>query len=684
MRRTATAPRIDGALDDEVWRNAPQLGEFTQVQPKVGAKPTQRTEVRLLYDDHFLYVAIRCFDSDPAGIRATQLQRDGNLDGDDFVTVALDPFRRRRDGYAFRTNPNGVKRDALINSQGELRYEWDTIWHCAARRDALGWTAEMAIPFKSLSFDRNVTHWGLNVDRYVRRSNESSRWSSPSRNFEATALGGFGEMRGLEGLRQGLGLDLKPYVTLRYRDEADGRRRSELKPGIDAVYRLTPSLTATLTINTDFANAEVDERQVNLTRFSLFFPEKREFFLQDASLFSFGGIRQFPLPFFSRRIGLGADGRIVDLLAGAKLTGRVGDLSLGLLNVQTADSGGVRGKNLTVARVAYQVFGESSVGAIFTHGDPLTNGDNFLAGVDFNFLNTKFRGNGQLSGHAFFMRTWSDPAPRGDPFAAAVTMALSQDPWEFSFYASNIGAGFRPALGFIPFAGARELQAYGRYRWHLPGFLRIADFILNPYALTDTRGRVFSWEFSLPRLYFESRRGDSLELQYAELREHLFEPFEISRGVTIPRGDYRFRRVYGRLATSQGRPFAFSLEGHIGSFYDGHSWLLRPGFDWRPSKHLLFSAFYEYRPVRVSGGSFRVRILSIRAGVAFTPEVSWNTLAQYDSFSRLFGINSRVRWIVRPGSELFLVFNQNYDVTGTRFRRAVSEVSLKTGWTFQF
>lgn len=684
MQRTEQAPVIDGRLEDEVWRKAALLGPLTQVEPKEGAAPTQRTEVRLLFDRDMLYVAIRCFDSEPGKIRAAQFQRDGDLSGDDTIRITLDPFRRKRDGYSFGTNANGVKRDGLINQNGDLRFEWDTIWRCAAQRDELGWSVEMAIPFKSLSFDRAVTTWGLNVERFIARTQEVDRWSSPSRNVAVTTLGGFGEIRGLSGLQQGLGLDVKPYVTLKFSESPGGRRRSELKPGLDAIYRLTPSLTATVTINTDFADAEVDERRVNLTRFSLFFPEKRDFFLQDASLFSFGGVQEYPLPFFSRRIGLGVDGRIVDILAGAKLTGRIGDLSVGLLNVQTGSSGGVDGKNLTVFRPAYQVFGESSVGAILTYGDPLTSGRNLLAGVDFNLLNSKFLGDGQLTGHAFFMRTWSSPATRGDPFAAAISLGLDKDPWSFFGYASNIGSGFQPALGFTPVVGAREFVGSVQRRWRFEGFVRTVEATLNPFVLTDTRARVLTWELALPRIAVTSAAGDFFQLQYLELRDQLFAPFEISPGVIIPPGDYRYRRIGGRLSTSAARPLAVSLEGYAGSLYRGHSWQLRPGFDWRISKHLALSAFYDYRPIELPEGSFRVRIVSARLGVAFSSELSWNTLAQYDSFSRQFGINSRVKWIVRPGSDVFLVFNQGFDVEGNRFRRGLSELNLKAGWTFQF
>ncbi|MBS0658998.1 MAG: carbohydrate binding family 9 domain-containing protein [Verrucomicrobia bacterium] len=683
-RAATVPPKIDGLLDDAVWGDAPQLGEFTQVEPREGARPTQRTEVRVLFDRDHLYFAIRCFDSEPGRIRAPQMERDGNLDGDDYVAIALDSFGRKRDGYLFRVNPNGVKVDGLIERDGLVRLEWDTIWQAAARRDDLGWTAELAIPVKSLSFDPAQRTWGLNVERVLRRSQETSRWASPSRNLGVTTLGGFGELRGLEGLVQGLGLTVKPFASWRSSLRPGEDVRAQANFGLDVVYQITPSLTATLTVRTDFADAEVDERRVNLTRFSLFFPEKRDFFLQDASLFSFGGIRQYPLPFFSRRIGLGPNGEVIDILAGLKLTGRIGDLSVGFLNVQTEAAAGIASKNLTVFRPALQIWGESSVGAIVTVGDPRGPGRNVTAGVDLNFLNSKFLGEGQLSGHAFFMRSWSSPKPVGDPFATAISLNLDLQPWTAYVYASNIGRGFDPALGFTPIVGARELAAYVSRRFTLPRGGRYLYVELDPYALTDTSFRVLSWNLVLPRLVWQSHAGDEFALSYAHVREQLFAPFEIARGVVVAPGDYQFHRLVGRFSSSSARPLSLRLEGSAGQYYDGTSWRLRSEVVWRPSRHFSLTAAYDYQPVHLSAGSFRVRILSIRLGVAFSATLSWTTLAQYDSFSRQFGLNSRLRWIVRPGSEIFLVANQGFEVLGDRFRGTTTEVNMKAGWTFRF
>ncbi|MHC5007676.1 MAG: carbohydrate binding family 9 domain-containing protein, partial [Planctomycetota bacterium] len=324
VARTETPPVIDGVLDDPAWTDAPVIDELWQVEPVEGAPPTRRTEVRIVYDDDFMYFGVRCFDDEPDRIIATQLKRDGIQEADDRVEIVIDPFFDRRNGYLFSTNPVGARLDALLEANRLVLVNWDGIWYAGSTIDEQGWSAEIAIPFKTISFNPRTSRWSFNIERTVRRDNERIRWSSPQQNKRLTSVADAGVLEGIEGISQGLGLDVKPWGKLVYEDEDAGDDDVDLDGGVDVFYKLTPSLTLSLTVNTDFAETEVDERQVNLTRFPLFFPEKRDFFLQDEGLFEFGGIRRNPLPFFSRRIGLSPTGQPVDLIAGAKLTGRVG------------------------------------------------------------------------------------------------------------------------------------------------------------------------------------------------------------------------------------------------------------------------------------------------------------------------------------------------------------------------
>ncbi|MCP3904465.1 MAG: hypothetical protein GY715_12630, partial [Planctomycetes bacterium] len=331
------------------------------------------------------------------------MKRDAGFGPDDFVAIVVDPFFDRRNGYYFEMSATGAIGDAAVEDNDRLRRDWDGIWYGKATIDEKGWVAEMSIPFKTISFNPETSRWSFNASRRIRRRNESIRWASPSRDKPFISMADAAVIEGIEDIDQGIGLDIKPYGLARARRDHDlDEDQLDLDGGFDAFYKLTPGLTLAVTVNTDFAETEVDDRRVNLTRFPLFFPEKRDFFLQDAGIFNFGGINVNPLPFFSRRIGLDASGRTVDILAGAKVTGRVEDLNLGMLNVVMKDDETLGDKNYFVGRASVNVLEQSTVGAIFTHGDASSPDDAFLGGVDFNYRDNIFDGQRVLEGNAFY------------------------------------------------------------------------------------------------------------------------------------------------------------------------------------------------------------------------------------------------------------------------------------------
>ncbi|SVD01144.1 uncharacterized protein METZ01_LOCUS353998, partial [marine metagenome] len=317
-------------------------------RPEEGALATEKTEVRICRDEKALYIGVRCFDSQPDKIRAGVMQRDAPVKGDDYFFVLLDPFKRGREGYYFRTNPNGAKGEALINSDMRRpNMDWDTIWEVRSQRDELGWTAEFAIPFRSIPFDPDSDEWRIDFGRWLARSQERSRWVGISRNRQWFSLEEAGRIDGLLGVESGKGIDFKPYVASKWSSE-DSSDDYEFDTGFDLFYRMTPSLTATLTYNTDFAETEVDQRKVNLTRFPLFFPEKRDFFLEGSEHFSFGGLSTSPLAFHSRTIGLSTEGKKIDVVGGAKITGRHGPLGIGMLGMRLDDYGDLKADDVFV------------------------------------------------------------------------------------------------------------------------------------------------------------------------------------------------------------------------------------------------------------------------------------------------------------------------------------------------
>ena len=400
MVQTPEAPVIDGKLDDAVWEKAAVITNFTQVRPIENVAPTERTEVRLLQDSDFLYVAIRAYDSEPEKLIAKEMQRDISLRSEDRLSFTIDTFRNLRSGYYFAMNPRGSRLDGLVTpgaDRGGYQPEWDGIWYGKSSIDSLGWVVEIAIPAKTISFDPDLDIWGFNVERDIERKGERVRWSGLKRNLQVADMTDAGTITEMGEFSQGRGLDIIPYLKGGYKkDHSAGTDDFDFEPGLDLFYKISPAVTLAVTVNTDFAETEVDDRQVNLTRFPLFFEEKRDFFLQDANIFRFAKLNRSPLPFHSRRIGLTPNRSPLDIIAGGKITGRLGNVNFGLLNVQVDEFEGLESKNLTVGRASMNVLGESETGIIVTHGDPSSNDNNSLIGYDFNYLNSDFQGSGQI------------------------------------------------------------------------------------------------------------------------------------------------------------------------------------------------------------------------------------------------------------------------------------------------
>ena len=682
--RTDIAPEIDGVLDEPLWEDAALIDDLTQVEPIEGAAPSQRTEVRILYDSDFIYFGIRCFDTEPDKIIAKQLQRDADLGPDDRILIVLDPYFDHRNGYFFVVNPLGVRRESLIENNSSVRDDWDGIWYAKSRIDEQGWTAEIAIPFKTISFNQATTQWGFNIQRTIRRTNEQIRWSAPTQNKSAMSVADAGVLEEIRDLDKGIGLDFKPYVksTLRTDDvRGDGL---DLDAGFDAFYKLTPSMTLALTFNTDFAETEVDERRVNLTRFPLFFPEKRDFFLQDAGIFNFGGIRMNPLPFQSRRIGLDSAGQQVDLIGGVKLTGRTGPLNLGVFTVLADETDDVDQNLLTVGRASLNVLDESTVGLITTIGDPASNDDNTVVGGDFNYRNSHVFGNKIVQGNAFFLHS-SSPGGDGDDHAWGARIGYPNDRISAFVGFTEIGDRYDAALGFVPRRGIREYFGRFRYRWRPENsWIRTIDVGFDPTVITDLNDQTESSDFELDLITIENHAGDEFNIEYQINREVLTRPFQISPGVVIPIGDHRFDRIDVGGSTSRSRPLSFGAAIQAGEFFDGDRLDTAVEVQWRPSPNLLLGFFWEQNNIDLPAGEFQVQVAQARVNFLFTPDIAWTNFIQWDNVSDSLGINSRLRWIIEPGNEIFFVVNQTFDTFDDRFDGTSTEVTTKIGWTFRF
>ena len=461
-----------------------------------------------------------------------------------------------------------------------------------------------------------------------------------------------------------------------------------MDPSLDVFYNFTPSLTGVLTLNTDFSATEVDNRQINLTRFSLFFPEKRDFFLQDVDIFSFGGLERNGIPFHSRRIGLDDSGQPADLEVGAKVTGRVGRWNVGVLNVQQEGFNDVDDSNLFVGRVSANVLEESSIGMILTDGDPQSNLDNSLVGADFRYRNTRLPGDRTLEGELWFQQSDTEGLDGDDSAWGLRVASPNREGLRGEFAFDTFSENFNPAQGFVNRTGIErtELQFGYGYRPESHRWIRSIETRLNFENFDRISGGLESRGIFFELFKVEAHTGDDFGLSLVREREVLLEEFEISDGIVIPPGDYEFDRIEIEVGGAEQRSLAPELELGVGDFFNGEILSVAAELDWRPNEHLFLGLGYEYNDVELPEGSFVTRLIQVEANYAFNVQWSWVNLIQYDNESDSVGINSRLRWNPQAGRDLFIVVNHGFDASGafSGLRSTESQLSIKYTQTFRF
>ena len=704
MVRTTTSPVIDGLLDDEAWSHASVTADLHQMDPIEYSEATEKSEIYVLYDQDALYVAARLWDSEPERITANILRQGASIENEDHLVLIIDPYNTQRDGYRFLVNPNGVRSEGLYVGSTQLQSNWEGIWQAAATRDDQGWVAELAIPFKTLSFDPNTDTWGINFGRRVRSKNERMAWVSRNRTQNPAVSG---KAIGFEDLNQGVGLDIVPSISISdQRDFSLSSNESEFDPSLDIFYRLTPSLSGSLTFNTDFSATEVDDRQVNLTRFGLFFPEKRDFFLRDADIFEFGGtgalgsfgqlsgtLEQNGRPFFSRRIGLSLSGQPVDLEYGGKLSGRAGPWTLGALTIKQDEFGNVEATDLFTGRASLNVLQESSLGVIMTNGDPRSNLDNSVLGVDFNYLNTR-----TIQGSAWYQKSDTEGLV-GDDASWGLRFILpnpSTRGWKFNVAFKEIQEHFNPAQGFVNRAGIRDYAAEIGWLQRYPQGNPLR-FIFSNFGLQrvesiagDLQSEILNARF----FSFSTNSGDSLRFLYTGTREILGEPFTIwdpdpSSGgvpVTIPAGEYSFDDIGIQFSSFSSRRLSGDLTYRTGDFFGGTKDNIVAQMTWTPTEHWRIFWSYTYNDIDLPEGNFDLRLAGLGLDFVFSNTLSWVNLLQYDNNSEIISINSRLHWIPQAGREAFIVLNHNLQDLNRNnsFHSTLTDLSLKFSYTYRF
>ncbi len=699
--RVDTAPTVDGVLDDAVWQQAEPITDFHQIRPGDGATPSEATVVYVVYTEDALYIGARMSDSDPALIAAPTIRHGQGLGPDDRLVVILDPFNTRRTGYRFETNLNAVRHDALYQSVSSFSSDWQTIWDTKTSRDANGWNAEIEIPFKSLPFDPTTESWGFNFGRGIRRRGEEMAWVSYNRGYNAGILG---TMTGMSGMDQGVGLDIVPSlsVTQNKRHALNVTHYNE-QPSLDAFYRLTPSLNAALTLNTDFSATEVDNRQVNLTRFNLFFPEKRDFFLNDSDLFQFGNIsnsgnnavsaaaRENARPYFSRKIGLSAGGAPVDINYGGRISGRVGRWNIGTLAIRQDAFGPVDASNLFIARGSVNVFEESNLGFILTDGNPGSNVDNSVGGLDFRYLNTRLTSGRQIEADAWFQQ--SDTAGlNGDDTAFGLGLRSPNSTGVRGGVGyKEVEQNFNPAMGFVNRTNIRDVFGdVGYTHFFGGGPLQTLYTGIDAERIETLGGGLQSESFIFRLLEVEASTRDYASLRYQQNREVVLAPFtlyaEPGRAVIVQPGDYDFDDATITVGTANQRRYAGSLGLTTGDFYNGTRTNYNAAFQWSQSRYFRASLNYDWNAIELPQGDFTTRLVSLNTQVAFSSQLFWVSLLQYDNVSEELGINTRLQWIPKAGQEGFIVLNYNLqdkDKDDT-FHSAAADLSIKFKYTLRY
>lgn len=680
--RVAEGPRVDGRLDDPVWKEAPAIAGFRMVEPRPGEDPSERTEARVLYDAHSLYIGVYCYDSEPGRIAANTMAHDsgggssaymmyggghgGSTASDDRVRILLDPFQDKRNAYVFIVNPRGARSEGLAYA-GDSSLNWDGIWEAKAERLADGWSAEIRVPFKTISFRPGLTAWGLNIERTIARKMETIRLSGTTLDSNFSNPNEAASLQGIEGVKQGLGLTFKPYGLASAAKDTlvSPDTKGALDGGFDLYKSITPNLAAVVSYNMDFAETEADERRINLTRFPMFFPEKRMFFLEGSENFSFSSSVSFT-PFFSRTVGL-YRGSQVPVLWGTKVYGKIGDTNLTVLDVQTkaATVGDtlLPGRNLLAARVTQNIFDQSKIGFVFTNGSP-TGAKNSLFGFDFNYSSSKFLGDKNLMLAAWGVYNWNereDGRHHGFGFRAN----YPNDLWNVMSTYAYYGESLDPGLGFMMRQGIQTgflrvgFQPRPK-RGFLAGAVRQFFFDVSGDYYWDLAGRLETSTLSASPLSFRTQSGESFG--FSAVRNHDVLPFdfEVAEGVVLPAGPYDYTSFRVNASSAGHRPVVVEAGWNFGQFYSGHYDDVNLGLTLKLKGYATLALDANLVRGRMPQGDFSENVYQVKADIFLSPDLGFMNYVQYDSISDSLGWNARLRWQLSPGNEIYLVYNKNW------------------------
>lgn len=707
--------RLDGILSEPAWATADSIANLVTIEPEEGGAPAGRTVIKVLTTPFDLLIGIFAADPDPRGIVSFSKARDSELDEEDHVLLVFDTFLDGRSGYVFAVNPTGARFDGLVVERGEeVNSDWDAIWEASTSRDEAGWYAEFRIPIKSLSFQKDATTWGFNVQRRVQRLQETSRWSGISRDFEIYQTSRAGLVTDLPAFDFGMGLSVRPsLIGTADRPEPGADVAFDGDIALDVTQKLGPNVLSALTVNTDFAETEVDVRQINLTRFPLFFPEKRTFFLEGSDIFEFGlGLDEDNLiPFFSRRIGLvglrEGDQTEIPVNVGGKINGRVGNTNLGALVVNTRAVDGlaledevtidVPTTTMGAVRISQNVLEESSVGMLAAFGDQLGRSGSWSGGVDFTYRTSNFGDEKNLLIGAWGLLNDREDLV-GDKYAYGLRIDYPNDLWAGTFSTTRIGDGFDPSLGFVPRNDVHLWNFSVEYQPR-PAWSLVRQMFHEVAVRVFARPEEIKWEsysVEVKPLDWQLETGDRVEFAVVREGDRPPEEFEIADETVIPPGSYEWTRFIMSARSAEKRKVSAQLTWEPGTYYSGDLNTIEAIVAVKPSASFTVELSAERSTGTVlaiaaeetgelEDRAFTEEVLGIRLQLNFSPNLQVSSLTQYDTQSRELGSNNKLRWTFHPLGELFVVYNHDLERTvDDRWQFVSAGMPIKIQYAFRF
>lgn len=680
---------FDGKLEEQEWKSAQKITNFTQRELDLGQPVTEKTEVAILIDDEYMYIGVWCYDREPEKIIAKEMRRDFAFDLDDNFIVIIDTYLDRRNGFQFVINPNGARADLQTFNNGSSSNQfWNGVWDVKTQITDKGWFAEIKIPFYTLKYRPGEEEqvWGVNFERNIRRNRQQARWKGWQRNYDISDVGQAGLLKGLRNLRDKRFIEVKPYALGGAENASDGTEGvGNLGGDINAL--LSPTYRLNLTFNTDFAQVEADRQQINLTRFPLFFPELREFFLEGEDFFDFGLGGNRIIPFYSRRIGLSETRETVPIIAGARILGKEEKATLGAMSIQTAEANGDPSTNFSTLSWRQDVGDQSVIGAMTTN--KITQGRwHTTTGVNGRYSTANFIGKSNLDAGGALIQTYNtDQGYESEAIAYRAFMSLPNDFLNIFASTQRGPEEFNPEVGLMRRRNFRE--SFGQVFFQprpKNSFKWIRQFYFSPLALTyvqfDDTKALQSLSYKVRLLGFETRSGEGFFFDVERVAEGLIEDFEIFPNVLIPKGEYWWNRYNFFFETFEARELSFTTSGSFGEFFGGQSFSMEGTLLWRATKNFNINLNYEKNIVDLPQGNFETDLIGSRIEYAFHPQAFGSVLGQWNSAQQEMNINFRLQLIPKIGTDFFLIYNQLVDTQSGEFDSERSTLLAKLVWRF--